>query len=178
MIQIANTDSSQQDHRTLILMRHAKSDWAEPSISDHERPLSKRGRRDSVRMAEWLENIDRIPDLVLCSTSARTRATLELMLDYWDESPAVINRENLYLASEDEILREVRTEGADADCVMVLAHNPGISHTASTFADQSIDMPTAAISIFDLQVDSWSQLGDDVERRFSFFMRPKALTES
>ena len=171
-----STDDFPDEYLTLILMRHAKSDWSDTSLSDHERPLNRRGRKDSTRMADWMIENDLVPDLVLCSTSSRTRATVEIMLDIWDSEPDVVHHENLYLASQDEILREVRTCGVDCDRIMVVAHNPGISHTASMFAEKSIEMPTACVSAFDLATDDWQNAGEEIDRRFRVLMRPKLLS--
>ncbi len=179
MIQIASEESSPQAHqRSLILMRHAKSDWSDASRADHDRPLNKRGRRDAGRMADWLQSIQRVPALVLCSTATRTRETLDLMLAVWDDAPDVIHCENLYLADADEIFAEIRTLGTDEPSIMALAHNPGMTYAASMMADQSVEMPTAAIAIYDLSIESWASLHEDAERRLAFYMRPKALPES
>jgi phosphohistidine phosphatase SixA len=64
---------------TLYLLRHAKSSWADPTLLDHERPLAPRGRRDAKRIATHLAQLGIEPELVLCSTAARTRETLELV---------------------------------------------------------------------------------------------------
>ncbi len=159
-------------------MRHAKSDWGDESLADHDRPLNKRGRRDAPRMAGWLQSVGRVPTLVLCSTSKRTRETLDLMLEVWGAAPDVIHCENLYLATADEIFAEIRTFGTTEASIMTLAHNPGTAYAASMLADQSIEMPTAAVAIFDISVDSWSSLHDDAQRQMAFLMRPKALPES
>ena len=159
-------------------MRHAKSDWSDESQKDHDRPLNKRGRRDAPLMAGWLQSVGRVPALVLCSTATRTRETLDLMLEVWDQSPDVIHCENLYLASADEILAEIRTYGTSEPSIMALAHNPGTAYAASMMADQSVEMPTAAAAIFDVWVDTWASLNDDAERRIAFMMRPKSLPKT
>ena len=64
---------------SLYLLRHAKSSWSDPALPDHERPLSPRGRRDAKRIADHLLELGIEPALVLCSTAARTRETLELV---------------------------------------------------------------------------------------------------
>lgn len=177
----SHESSPNRDRRSLILMRHAKSDWSDSSLSDRQRPLNKRGRRDAPRMAEWLQSIDRVPQLVLCSTSKRTCQTLDLMIELWQQSqqvPDVIHCENLYLATPDEIFQAVRTYGSNEASVMALAHNPGMSYAASMMADQSMDMPTAAIAIFDITVDSWDSFHEECDRLFAHFMRPKALPDS
>lgn len=179
MSQPTSDDSLPNAHqRSLVLMRHAKSDWSDQSLSDRDRPLNKRGRHDAPRMAEWLQSVGRVPSLVLCSTSKRTRETLKLMMEVWNENPEVIDCENLYLAPADEIFQEIRTLGTDEPSIMTLAHNPGMSYAASVMADQSIEMPTAAVAIFDISLDSWQSLHEDAERQLAFFMRPKALTDS
>jgi phosphohistidine phosphatase len=179
MNQPASEESSSKAHqRSLVLMRHAKSDWSDDSLADRDRPLNHRGRRDSGRMAKWLQDIDRLPTLVLCSSATRTRQTLELMLEVWDHTPQIIDCENLYLAAADEIFDEIRTFGSDEPVIMALAHNPGMSYAASIMADQSIEMPTAAIAVFDLMIDSWQSLHQDADRQLAFFMRPKALPKS
>lgn len=179
MIQIAKiTDDFPDEYLTLVLMRHAKSDWSEPSTSDHERPLSKRGRKDAMRMGEWLQENDLVPDLALCSTASRTKATLEIMMDIWSIEPKVINSQNLYLASQSEILRDVNAEGLGTQNVMVLAHNPGLSQIASMLAAQSLEMSTASAAVFDVAINSWDQLCKNVDRRFRVLMRPKALSRS
>ena len=185
MTQSSGAETSQKaNQRSLILMRHAKSDWADHSLSDRDRPLNKRGRRDAPRMAQWLDEIGRVPELVLCSTAKRTCQTLELMLEVWEQSPEVmrapdvIHCEDLYLAAPDEIFQEIRTFGGTAKSLMALAHNPGMSYAASMLADQSFDMPTAAIAVFDVEIDNWAAFHDEADRQFAQFMRPKALPET
>ena len=88
--------------KELMLLRHAKSDWGDPSLCDHERPLSARGRRAAPAMAQRILADDAVPDLVLCSTSRRTRETWALVdgiLDATGVRPAVDYHEDLYLAS-------------------------------------------------------------------------------
>src|ERR1700709_2272329 len=70
--------------RQLLLLRHAKSSWEEKELPDHERPLNPRGRRAAVAMREAMEGLGLAPDLVLVSTAARTRQTLEA-LEPWSD---------------------------------------------------------------------------------------------
>ena len=66
--------------KSLYLLRHAKSSWADSSLADHDRPLSRRGRRAAPLMGAYLRDGGHRPELVLCSTSARTRETLEAVI--------------------------------------------------------------------------------------------------
>lgn len=134
----------------LILMRHAKSDHDDPALSDHDRPLNKRGRHASPTMAEWLDEQGCVPDLILCSSSVRTHETARLMLKHWDSKPEVVSCEDLYLSSPSTMLDVVGRNHDGAASVMVLAHNPGVSMLASMLARQSLELVTAAVAIFDV----------------------------
>ncbi|GAA4444019.1 histidine phosphatase family protein [Novipirellula rosea] len=161
--------------RRLILMRHAKSDWADEGLSDHDRPLNKRGRRDAPQMAAWLREIDCLPDVVLSSSAVRTRETLELMQDSFRSDVIVSYSESLYLASPETICNVIASDSCDASTVMVLAHNPGMAYLVSQLAGQMVDMPTAAIAIFDVSITDWSKFRLSSPVKLEHFMRPKAL---
>ncbi|WP_161604421.1 SixA phosphatase family protein [Roseiconus nitratireducens] len=170
----------------LILMRHAKSSHDDAALSDHDRPLSPRGRHDAPRMADWLDQQDAVPHLILCSTATRTRQTAELMLTRWGKTPIVSFCKSLYLASPEAMLATVRSDHCDQGSIMILAHNPGISELASILAGQSLPMPTAAVAIFDLPATQADKPGREsrsaldrlsVDSRLPLvaFTRPKAL---
>ena len=167
-------DESLESSRILILMRHAKSDWSDGSLSDHDRPLNQRGRRDAPRMADWLKGVDSVPDLILSSTSERTRETAQIMLKQWSESPTVSHTQSLYLAHPKTILETIQDHGDESRCLLVLAHNPGMSYMASTLADKSMDMPTAAAAVFRVRCE-WHELRGAGDCELVHFMRPKAL---
>ncbi len=161
--------------KTLILMRHAKSDWGDASISDHDRPLNQRGQRDAPRMARWLSELEMVPDLILCSSAARTGQTVDLMMAEWNTEPVVTHTQSLYLATPETMLQTIVSDGCDAQILMVVAHNPGTSHLVYQLADQSIEMPTAAIAIFEVQIPSWSELRTSSPMQLTQWTRPKAL---
>ncbi|MCC9604196.1 histidine phosphatase family protein [Stieleria sp. JC731] len=135
----------------LILMRHAKSDHGDPTISDHQRPLNRRGRGDSPRMAQWLAAENLTPDIVLSSTSQRTRETLELMLPLFETEPEIRFCDSLYLSSPESILWTISTEHCGKSRVLVLGHNPGMSMVSSVLSGKVIEMPTAAIAVLSPQ---------------------------
>ncbi len=161
--------------RCLVLMRHAKSDWGSESLSDHQRPLNPRGAKNSPRMADWLAEIDATPDLILSSSAARTRETVDLMTPQWAATPTTSFSDSLYLATPEAILSTVASDGLDARVLMVVAHNPGMAHLVSHFASRAIDMPTAAIAVFDVEISSWSELRSSSRAELIQFMQPKSL---
>jgi len=175
------------DARYLILMRHAKSDWGDESLPDHDRPLNRRGRRDAPQMARWLSDSDLIPDTILISSSVRTRETVALMMDTWTMEPSgtmepsetseskMSFSEDLYHASPEEIIGVIQCDGGESRCLLVVAHNPGMTSLVSHFADRFTEMPTAAIAVFQTECEAWSNLRPGTVMRMIEQMVPKGL---
>ena len=141
--------------KKLFLMRHAKSDWADSSLSDNERPLNARGRASAPLMARWIQSHQSIPDVVLCSTAIRTRQTLGLLIENWSSgSPDIHFLDELYLATAASIL-SIASKHAERSALLVLGHNPGMSDLASYLAQSPVDMPTGAIAILESTTRNW-----------------------
>ena len=112
--------------KQLYLLRHAKSDWNVP-VSDHDRPLNKKGERDSLLIGEWMQRNNLIPDCIISSHSARTRQTIMnvcLSLDF--DSMDIYWKEELYHANHQVLLAECIKFMNKYDTVMLVAHNPGL----------------------------------------------------
>ena len=165
-----------QQHR-LILMRHAKSDWSQPSTGDHDRSLNTRGQAAAPKMARWLFSSGHLPDLILASTARRVRETVSGMMSNWDPRPPVYESESLYLATPEAILQAVRTDSLDKASVMVVAHNPGMQYLASQLASRELQFPTAAIAIFEFQIESWQQLAISSDVKLVDYVFPKGLED-
>jgi phosphohistidine phosphatase len=143
--------------RTLVLLRHAKSDWSTGG-ADRSRPLAKRGRRQAPEAGQWLTaNIDRI-DLAVVSPATRARSTWDLVAAELDDAPQVLVDDRVYAASEDELLDVVRDLPDDAETVVLVGHNPGIEDLASLLTDEMPGMPTSAIAVLRLP-GAWSAAG-------------------
>lgn len=164
--------------KRLLLMRHAKSDWADESLDDHDRPLNQRGRRDAPRMGRLLLERDIVPDLIICSTAVRARETVELLAPAAGLPEAsVMHDRSLYLAAPMGLLSVARCraeEQGDPACVLVVAHNPGMAELASLLAGESVEFPTGAIADCVLAIDAWNDLGDPSEAGVRVY-RPKEL---
>ena len=149
--------------RTLYLLRHAKSSWAEPTLPDGERPLAPRGRRDAKRIAKHLVRLEIQPGLVLCSSAVRTRETLELLA--LDTRSTVRLEDELYGASAERLLERIHLVPAATASVMVIGHNPGLQELALLLAGDGADLdrleekfPTAALATLTLPKTAWSQV--------------------
>lgn len=150
-------------HRRLILTRHAKSDWDDPTLPDHDRPLNARGRRSARALGDWLASRGYDPEEVLCSSARRTCETWERMADsVFETRPALRIEPALYHASPEAMLRILRT--ASAPTVMMIGHNPGIAAFAAMLParppmdPQFRSYPTAATLVVDFQAGAWSEI--------------------
>lgn len=136
----------------LILIRHAKSSWADPTQTDHARPLNQRGRDAAPRIGKWLAQRGHIPDLILCSDAARTRETCALIAPLIG-APNTTYLPQLYHASPLEILNTIRPH--QTRIVAVIGHNPGLAELAHRLVQTPPDhpdfhrYPTAATTILD-----------------------------
>lgn len=120
--------------KTLHLLRHAKSSWKEPGTEDHARPLARRGERAAERMGMLAAEAGVRPDLVLCSTAERARATLARVLPRLKGEPRVLFEAGLYLASAGALLDRLCQVDPGVGEVLLVGHNPGLGELAVLLA--------------------------------------------
>ncbi len=150
--------------RHIVVIRHAKSSWDDPSLADHDRPLSKRGRNALPRLLEHIEGLELRPDLVMCSTSRRTRETLDGIRPALGRKARVESDSALYGASAEQLVTELRRLDDQVTTVVLIGHNPGLADlvdllaVASATDGAAIDtFPTAAVAVLSV-AGSWSAL--------------------
>jgi len=173
--------------KRLILLRHAKAEPQAYGQEDCDRVLAERGRSDAIRMGQFLKEEDCVPDLVLCSTAARTRETLDLVVSELGATPVIRHLPELYLARWLTIVSLVRQVRDAAATVMVVGHNPGLEEAARKLARPPGDpqgrklhqllegeYPTAAVTALDFDTGMWSAV-DRGEGELEIFVRPKDL---
>jgi phosphohistidine phosphatase len=119
--------------RTLVLLRHAKSSWDDPSLADHDRPLTKRGRKAAAAMGALVRAEKIRPDLVYVSSALRTRQTLE-GLQPWAHEPDIVVEPTLYHATPSQIFALLHGAPDAARTVMLIGHNPGLHEFAVQLA--------------------------------------------
>src|SRR5216684_5766633 len=110
----------------LLVLRHAKSEKAEPGMPDRERRLNARGERDAATMGAYVARHGLAPDLAVVSTAQRTRETWERIAAAFSMPPAPIYEERLYNAGGNAILTVIRQMDAIARTLLVIGHNPGL----------------------------------------------------
>lgn len=154
----------------LILMRHAKSDWDDPTASDHERVLNARGRQNASALGVWLAAHGYRPDLALVSDASRTGETWLRLSQAWANPPEVRFQPAFYNASPDVLLGAIRK--ATVPCLLVLAHNPGIGMLAEHLSAKApahprfLDYPTGSTLVLEFDAASWADIGKGQVRDF------------
>ena len=143
--------------RTLILLRHAKSDWS-GNEADFLRPLAKRGRRQAPEAGRWLAaNIGRV-DLAVVSPAERARESWLLASAELTDQPQVRFDDRVYAASGDALLGVVQELPDEANTVLLVGHNPGIEHLVSTLTGLEVSMPTSGLAVIAVP-GPWSTSG-------------------
>lgn len=174
--------------KTLLLLRHAKSDWSNPALGDFDRPLNKRGQKAAPMMGKEIRRRGLVPQLVYCSEARRAQETWEAVSNVITEDPAQIEVKilrGLYLASPAQIMAQLRRAPKDADCVMLIAHNPGMENFAHRLAGEGSkatalnrlveNFPTAALAVFECPIETWQEL-DWQQAQLTHCLWPRELS--
>lgn len=170
--------SAEPTARRLYLLRHAKSSWDDPALADHDRPLGARGRRAGGLLAEHIRDARIAPQLVLCSTSKRTRETLALLELAGD--PVVLYERKLYAASAGVLLDRLRAVRDGVASVMLVGHSSGVEDLALLLARRGKPLarlrekfPTGALATLAF-AGEWASL-DRGTAELTDFVTPREL---
>jgi phosphohistidine phosphatase len=167
--------------KQLFLLRHAKSSWDDPTLADHDRPLSKRGRKAGAALRRLFQSERINPDLVLISSALRTLQTLAA-LGAWEKTPKLEVAPSLYHAPAPQIIDLLRKIPDSAPAVLLIGHNPGLQDLALLLMGEQEDAqarrlkesyPTGALAEFALD-GPWLQI-DQGSGRLTRFVTPREL---
>lgn len=161
--------------KTLIIMRHAKSSWDQADLADHDRPLKNRGKRDAPRMGELLLDEDLTPDLIISSSAKRAVATAKAAADACDYAGNIIVTRNLYLADPEIYIDELKGIPDQVSVVMVVGHNPGLEEFLEELTGVWQRLPTAAIAVVNLPVNTWEELDEVTHGTLVNYWTPKSI---
>lgn len=146
--------------KEFLLVRHAKSSWDEPGLSDIERPLNKRGSKDGPRMARYLRDQNIIPDYLATSPAVRAHTTAGFFHEEFNnELKGFDVFQDLYFGSEDDILFILKTLEPSISLPAVFSHNPTLTYFANKFDTEHIDnIPTCGVVHLRSQCEVWNEL--------------------
>lgn len=159
--------------KKLLLIRHAKSNWSDDQLDDHERPLNARGERDSITMARFLADADEGLDVIFCSTANRALDFAHVISEFTDVT--LVPDLSFYTFDEDELMEIIRSLPDDAKNIAIVAHNPAIHRVAERLCEADIEkMPTAAVASFQCHVEEWREINES-NCELNYFQTPKRL---
>lgn len=150
-------------------MRHAKSDWSGPQTSDFERPINKRGTKNAMRIGEWMNENNHIPQKIISSPALRAKETIELVTEQISKFNLedLTYEDELYLAGFTQLIEFINTYKDKVQSLMLVGHNPGIENLVNYLCDKSGDketiVTTANLFIFKFSSDSFNTAVDTIE---------------
>jgi phosphohistidine phosphatase len=145
--------------RQLLILRHAKSSWAEPFADDWERPLTDRGRRDATRVGKLLRRLSLVPDVIITSDAVRAHTTARIVAEAAGYAGKIELSSSLYHAKPNAVVAVLQAvKAAAARTIMVVAHNPGLEDLVMRLTGEHVELPTAALVHIDVDVGRWRQI--------------------
>ena len=158
--------------KILFLLRHAKSSWDNASLADFDRPLNERGNNTAPFMGEVMTRREYTPSIVISSPANRAASTAKLVKESAGFNSDIRYDDRVYEASPNS-LRQVVSELDDAfESAMVVGHNPGMEGFIRYLTGEIEAMPTAALAVVELNIDSWSEINGDTGK-LAEVIRPK-----
>jgi phosphohistidine phosphatase len=159
-----------------MLLRHAKSSWKKQDAPDHDRALNKRGKKTAPLMGRLLGSENLVPDLILSSTARRARETAEAVAEAAAYEGPIELLETLYMATAGKLLGEAQSRTPDTvERLLLVAHNPGMEDLVEILTGTRERFPTAALAVFEVDIDQWKKLELGVPSRVVRIYRPKEL---
>ena len=159
--------------RTLLVLRHAKSSRKNTGLSDHDRPLATRGKRDAPRVGQLLRLRRLSPGAIISSTAKRARRTADEVAQSSTFDGLIQLEPRLYLADPETIVDVVQCSDAGTKRVMVVGHNPGLEDLVARLTGQEGHLPTAALAQISLSIDEWMDLRLSTNGRLVNLWRPR-----
>lgn len=165
--------------KNLLLVRHAKSSWANPQLQDRERPLNARGKRDAPYMADYCRSIDLIPDRLISSPAKRAYKTAKCFYSEFKEEVEVLEKEtDLYFGSESDWMYLINQLEEECSFPAFFSHNPTITYFTNKFTDNHLDnVPTCGVIHLVSSADIWSEVHYNNTHMKNFYF-PKLVRES
>ncbi|PZU87318.1 MAG: phosphohistidine phosphatase [Chryseobacterium sp.] len=159
--------------KTLLLVRHAKSDWPE-DVDDFDRPLTELGRTNAPKMAQFLKfnNID--IETFVTSPAVRAKETCKLFSEVFEKEFSI--QDKLYRPSEENFLSVIFDTDDKVNSLALFSHNNGISNFANSLSDEIVNLPTSGVVGYEIDCDNWSDF-EMAKKRFLFFYSPKNFNQ-
>lgn len=143
--------------KTVFLLRHAKSSWADDNLADFDRPLNKRGLEIMPFVGEKIFDNGFQIDLILSSPAKRAKQTAILIKETAQMKADICYDERIYEASPHRLLEVIAAAEEDKESIMLVGHNPGLEGLIRILSGETQPMETAALAVIDLKIDKWRE---------------------
>lgn len=141
-----------------MLIRHAKSDWSHAGLSDYDRPLNERGKKNAPEMASRLKEKGLIPEHIVSSGAKRAKSTAKIFAEKLNIQEIEYD-ERIYAASEYDLLRVINDLPDRYAFVAVFGHNPTITELSNHLADAYLsNIPTCGLAFIEFPLDTWAEI--------------------
>lgn len=161
--------------KTLLLLRHGKSSWKDTALSDHDRPLKKRGREAAQRMGRLFVELSFVPDHILSSSAARAQETAQLAVEAAKYLGEVETIPGLYHADPQSLVAILSHVPDRFTSVLIIGHNPGLEDWLARLIGRRETLSTAALAQVELPLDSWLDFSPDTHGELKGLWRPSEL---
>jgi len=158
--------------KKLLIMRHAKSSWKDSDLVDQERPLKKRGLKDSAYIGKVLKNKELIPDKIISSNAVRAADTAAIVADKCGYKKKIDYTDKLYMVESGAILELIHGQPDSIKVLMVIGHNPGMEALVQVLSRKVESLSTASVAYFQADIKSWKDLKQGTKLKLKKFWQP------
>jgi len=149
--------------KTLLLMRHAKSSWKDTKLTDHERPLNKRGQKDAHFMGKVLLEKELLPQKIIASSAVRVRETVAGLVSSSGSNCETEFSDTFFMAESETYLAALRLLPDSLERVMVVGHNPGLEGLLQKLSGRVETLEAGTIAYLSLAIQNWGELTCEIE---------------
>ena len=158
--------------KTILILRHAKSSWKHPELSDHDRPLNKRGQREAPQVGKHLREQGLQPDIMLCSTALRAQQTAQTAAEACGYEGDIRYIPDLYGADVEDFVGILQGLEEAVNTAMLVGHNPDLEILLSFLTEEDESLSTAALAQVELPIQAWKELDPEKRGKLVHFWVP------
>lgn len=155
--------------KTLLVMRHAKSDWKSDAASDFDRPLNNRGKKNAPEQGVEIKKRNIIPDLIISSPANRAITTAKLAAKNFHYDNEIIIEKEFYFGHTSEIINKIKDVSNETNKLMIVGHNPTWTSLVELLSSQYIEMKTATVAVINFETDKWAEIENSKGTISTFF---------
>ena len=164
-----------KSNKLLLVLRHAKSSWDFADLSDHDRPLNNRGKRDAPMMGRKILKEGLVPNLIISSSAVRAHSTAKKVAKACRYEDEILIDPTLYGSGHSDYLNVLINQGDNYDIVMLVGHNPNSEQLLEILTGKMVTMPTCTVACVRLPIKSWTEVSAQTRGELLNLWRPKEL---